>query len=131
MLQPTSPFREKNHLLEMMQMVDNEVDAVVSVGLIKQNPYFNIFEENEKGFLKISKGDGSFTSRQQCPNVYTFDGSIYIFKSDSLLLAENFSDLKHIKKYLIEEIYSVDIDTLADWDKAEIIANKLKEKDHE
>lgn len=123
LLQPTSPFRDKNHLKEMLEMIDDELDALVSVGIIKHNPYFNIFEENDNGFLKIAKGEGTFTSRQQCPEVYAFDGSIYIFKSDALILAENFSALKHIKKYIIDEKFSVDIDTMADWEKAEIKLN--------
>ncbi len=120
LLQPTSPFRVKNHLTEMLQLIDSQTDAIVSVGLVKQNPYFNLFEENENGFLKISKGDGQFSRRQDCPPVYAFDGSIYVFNTQTLLKATNFSEIANIKKYIIDEKYSVDIDTAADWEKAEV-----------
>jgi CMP-N,N'-diacetyllegionaminic acid synthase len=119
LLQATSPFREKNHLQEALQLIDNQTDVVVSVVKQHNNPYFNLFEENESGFLKISKGEGTFTRRQDCPPVFAFNGSIYIFNTKALLKAHSFKDFESIKKYEMDEKYSVDIDTLEDWELAE------------
>jgi CMP-N,N'-diacetyllegionaminic acid synthase len=119
LLQTTSPFRTKNHLQEAFQLLDNETDAIVSVVKQHNNPYFNLFEENEFGMLKISKGDGTITRRQDAPPVYAFNGSIYIFKVESLMKANSFNDFQKIRKYEMEEKYSVDIDTATDWDLAE------------
>jgi CMP-N,N'-diacetyllegionaminic acid synthase len=119
LLQTTSPFRAKNHLQEAFQLLDNETDAIVSVVKQHNNPYFNLFEENEFGMLKISKGDGTITRRQDAPPVYAFNGSIYIFKVESLMKANSFNDFQKIRKYEMEEKYSVDIDTATDWDLAE------------
>lgn len=123
LLQPTSPFRAENHLAEAFALMDNQTDVTVSVVKQHNNPYFNLFEENADGFLKISKGDGSYTRRQDCPAVFAFNGSIYIFSIPSLLKANSFKDFQSIKKYEMDEKYSVDIDTPQDWELAEFKIN--------
>ena len=126
LLQPTSPFREKRHLDEAMQIYNNEMqlynenlDMIVSVCEAKGNPYYNLFEENEGGFLKISKGDGSFTRRQDVPPVFEYNGSIYIINTQSLKEKNGMKAFEHIKKYVMTEAYSIDLDTPTDWEKAE------------
>ncbi len=59
LLQATSPFRERKHLEEALPLFDRRVDMVVSVTESAFNPYYNLFEENERGLLKISKGKES------------------------------------------------------------------------
>jgi CMP-N,N'-diacetyllegionaminic acid synthase len=115
LLQPTSPFREEKHLVEAFELMNGETEVTVSVVQEHNNPYFNLFEENKNGFLKISKGDGNYTRRQDCPPVYAFNGSIYIFKNESLLKAKSFKDFSNIKKYVMDEKYKVDLDTIQDW----------------
>jgi N-acylneuraminate cytidylyltransferase len=124
LLQPTSPFREEKHLAEAFALMDDEADVTVSVVQEHNNPYFNLFEENTDGFLKISKGDGSYTRRQDCPPVYAFNGSIYIFKNESLLKATSFKDFTNIKKYVMDEKYKVDLDTINDWNYCEYLLQR-------
>lgn len=119
LLQPTSPFREKEHFIEANALFDDETDVVVSVYEVKNNPYFNLFEEDENHFLKISKGDGKITRRQDCPPVYAFNGSIYIFNIEKLQESNSFKDFSKIKKYLMLEKFSIDLDTPKDWEWAE------------
>ncbi|MEA5459175.1 acylneuraminate cytidylyltransferase family protein [Arcicella sp. LKC2W] len=121
LLQPTSPFREGKHLAEAFELMDSESDVTVSVVQEHNNPYFNVFEENQNGFLKISKGDGNYTRRQDCPPVYAFNGSIYIFSISSLLKANSFKDFVNIKKYVMDEKYKVDLDTINDWNYCEYL----------
>jgi CMP-N,N'-diacetyllegionaminic acid synthase len=90
---------------------------VVSVRLAKENPYFTLFEENSHGFLTKSKF-GSFERRQECPDVYSFNGSMYLINVKSIKKSR-ITDLKKIKKIIMPEERSVDIDTLADWALAE------------
>ena len=52
LLQPTSPFRTAEHIKEAIKLYTPEIDMVVSVKETKSNPYFNLFEEDYKGFLK-------------------------------------------------------------------------------
>src|SRR5690606_127599 len=85
LLQPTSPLRTAQHIREAYTLLQNTsgADMVVSVKEAKSNPYFNLFEPDENGFLHKSK-EGNFKSRQECPKVYELNGAIYLLKSDIL-----------------------------------------------
>lgn len=117
LLQPTSPFRENSDLEEMIKLFNLDLDMVVSVNKSKQNPYFNLFEEDERGFLQKSK-EPSFDRRQDCPEVFSYNGSIYIINTKSLQKFK-INQFKKIKKYLMSNVKSTDIDDIADWKLAE------------
>ena len=122
-LQPTSPLRKVDHINEALDIFDNEVDMVVSVKETNSNPYYVLFEEDKKGFLHKSK-DGKYTCRQDCPKVWEFNGSIYIINTNSLKNCSSFNEFNKIKKYEMEDFFSVDIDTPFDWIIAETVIEK-------
>jgi N-acylneuraminate cytidylyltransferase len=97
---------------------------VVSVKESSYNPYYNLFEETSQGTLKISKGDGSYTRRQDVPPVYAYNGSIYIINPESLLAKKAFKEFERVVKYKMDEAYSIDLDTLDDWEFAEYRSKK-------
>jgi CMP-N,N'-diacetyllegionaminic acid synthase len=113
LLQPTSPFRKQLDFISLINEFDVDTDMVVSVKLVKDNPYFNLFEESSRGGLQKCKVS-NFVRRQDCPLVYAFNGSMYLIKIDSIRHSK-LSEFKKIKKILMPEERSVDIDTLADW----------------
>jgi N-acylneuraminate cytidylyltransferase len=117
LLQPTSPFRIQDDFTNLINEYSVDTDMVVSVKLAKENPYFTLFEENSEGFLNKSK-IGNYERRQDCPEVYAFNGSMYLINIASIKKAR-ISELKNIKKIIMPEERSVDIDTLADWTLAE------------
>jgi CMP-N,N'-diacetyllegionaminic acid synthase len=122
LLQPTSPFRTQDDFTHLIKEYDDDTDMVVSVKLAKENPYFTLFEENKDGFLNRSK-TGVFERRQDCPDVYAFNGSMYLINIKSIKKSR-LTDLKNIKKIIMPEERSVDIDTLADWTLAEFYLSK-------
>ena len=122
LLQPTSPYRNQDDFENLIESYDNEVDMVVSVKKAKENPYFTLFEENEFGFLDKSK-KGDFQRRQDCPDVFAFNGSMYLIRITTLK-NNTFSEFKKIKKIIMPEERSIDIDTMADWILAEYYLNK-------
>jgi len=122
LLQPTSPFRSQDDVDSIIKMFIEDVDMVVSVKNTKENPYFTLFEENEFGFLTKSK-ESDFQRRQDCPEVFAFNGSMYLMKVDTLKKTP-ISGFKKIKKIIMPEERSVDIDTMADWVMAEFYLNK-------
>jgi len=122
LLQPTSPFRSQEDFDNLIKSYDDEVEMVVSVKKAKENPYFTLFEENESGFLDKSK-KGNFQRRQDCPDVFAFNGSMYLMKV-SALKNNPISEFKKIKKIVMPEERSVDIDTFADWVLAEFYFSK-------
>jgi len=122
LLQPTSPFRTSKHIEEAINLYNSTIDMVVSVKEAKANPYYNLFEENPGGFLKKSKA-ASFNRRQDCPTVWQYNGAIYIINIKSLK-DETISNFKKIRKYVMDEISSHDVDTLLDWKLSEILLNE-------
>jgi N-acylneuraminate cytidylyltransferase len=114
LLQPTSPFRQLKDINKAIAKFSKEIDMVVSVKQGKANPYFNLYEENDSGFLEKSK-KGTFDRYQDSPEVWEFNGSIYIINVANLK-SKGFSNFNKIIKYTIENpIYSLDIDTEFDW----------------
>lgn len=123
LLQPTSPFRKSIDITNAMKKFSEKIDMVVSVKNGKGNPYFNLFEENNNGFLEKSK-DSNCNRSQDCPEVWEINGSIYIINPISLK-KKGFSNFKYIVKYIIDDpIFSIDIDTKHDWLIANTIVNK-------
>lgn len=123
LLQPTSPFRNSSHISDALKLFNENLEMVVSVKEAKSNPYFTLMEEDEEGWLKKSK-NGNFSRRQDCPKIYEYNGAIYIVKIAALRLF-NFNQLTKIKKYVMDDISSLDIDTPLDWDYAEFVLSKL------
>ena len=126
LLQPTSPFRTQEDLNKLLHEYDADTDMVASVKQAKENPYFTLFEEDESGFLKKSK-QGHFERRQDCPEVYAFNGSMYLIKVESIE-KNKILDFKKVRKIIMPSERSVDIDTIEDWILAEYFWNNYHKK---
>ena len=120
LLQNTSPFRTAEHLKEALKLYTPDVDMVVSVKECAANPYYCVFEENNEGFLHVSKGDGTIVRRQDAPKVYEYNGAIYIINPESLKKQHMHQFRKRVK-YVMDEMSSFDLDTMTDWKIAEMI----------
>ena len=123
LLQNTSPFRTSTHVKEAMQLYREGVDMVVSVKECSANPYYCVFEENAEGWLYVSKGDGIITRRQDAPKVYEYNGAIYIINANSLKEMPLYA-FPHRVKYVMDEMSSLDLDTMYDWQMAEMISKE-------
>jgi len=123
LLQPTSPFRTSSHIEEALKIYSNEIDMVVSVKETPSNPYYVLFEEDENGFLKKSK-DANFIRRQDCPKVWEYNGAIYIININSLK-KKTLNKFTKVRKFIMDDFSSHDIDTLFDWEIAKTIIEKI------
>lgn len=124
LLQPTSPFRKVNHIIEALKLYNNSLDMVVSVKETSSNPYYVLYEENKDNFLRKSK-ESNFTRRQDCPKVWEYNGSIYIINVTSIK-SYPIGKFKKAIKYQMDETSSHDIDSKFDWLIAEnLIKNTL------
>lgn len=112
LLQPTSPLRTAQHILEAHQLWNNNLDMVVAVKESKANPYFNLFEEQDNGFLKKSK-EGNYIRRQDAPKVWEYNGAIYFINIQSLQV-KPIAEFEKVKKYVMSEESSTDVDTSYD-----------------
>lgn len=125
LLQPTSPFRKTEDIdLAIKLACDNQVDMVVSVKESHSNPYYNLFEECDDGYLNKSK-EGEYFRRQDCPVVYEYNGSLYVINVNSLISQNTINFTKKIKYLMKEEYLSIDLDTEFDWKFAEFIVSEF------
>jgi CMP-N,N'-diacetyllegionaminic acid synthase len=113
LLQPTSPMRKAEHIRRALSQFDEECEMVVSVKETRSNPYYVLREENLMGWLIKSK-EGNFTRRQDCPKVYEYNGAIYIMNKISLI-DKTINGFTRIRKYVMSERDSLDIDTELDF----------------
>ena len=90
----------------------------VSVSEARTNPYYSAFETDADGFLHISKGDGRYTRRQDAPPVWEFNGAVYVIDPEALRESE-ISRIRRIIPVEMDSARSLDLDTLADWERAE------------
>lgn len=126
LLQVTSPFRTVEFLNKAIdKFIQSDCDSLVSVQKIPHefNPHW-AFEVNKKGDLKIATGDTEIiTRRQELPVSYFRDGSIYLTKTE-VILNQNSLYGKSIAYIESNPAFYVNIDTLEDWEKAEIMVKK-------
>lgn len=119
LLQPTSPFRNSTHIKEALEIYHPGLEMVVSVKETASNPYYVLKEENENGFLENSK-KGNFRRRQDCPKVWELNGAIYIINIEAIKKRKT-AEFQKVKKYVMDEISSHDIDSVLDWEVAKTL----------
>ena len=121
LLQPTTPFRTDGFVDDCIDhFINSGCDALVSVLEVPKtyNPHWT-FEANEDDHLKIATGETEIiTRRQELPPAYFRDGSIYLTKTKVILNMRSLYGRSLTYKVSDESRY-VNIDTLADWEKAE------------
>lgn len=122
LLQPTSPLRTAADIVDAAALYSDAVDMVVSVCPSDANPYYNLFETDADGTLHVCKGDGLFTRRQDAPPVLQYNGAVYIINPASLRALPLGAFPRRIP-YLMPLSRSIDLDTEADWARAEKTIN--------
>ncbi len=124
LLQPTSPLRTLDDIRGAMALWTPDVDMVVSVCEARTNPYYNAFETDADGMLHVSKGDGRYTRRQDAPEVWEYNGAVYVMTVASLRRCP-MSRFRRRVPYPMPSLRSVDLDTEADWLIAESLFRQL------
>lgn len=120
LLQPTSPFRQVDDVKACVSKYSPNKDMVVSVKPASANPYYDIYEEDEHGNLIISKGDGAIVRRQEAPKCYEYNGAVYVINPHSLMTI-GMPNFKKVGFVEMDEIHSLDLDTILDWKYAELL----------
>lgn len=122
LLQPTNPLRtaaEIDHCVGLLE--SSGADSVVSVIRVPDiyNPKWAYFK-NANGSLELSSGDSEPISRRQdLPAAFHREGSIYLTRTTAL---HRFGNLygRSIHPYEYDPLNSVNIDTIEDWQFAEL-----------
>lgn len=125
LLQPTSPLRTATDVSNALALYSPQIDMVVSVCEAASNPYYTCFEQQgPEGYLCISKGDGLYTRRQDCPKVWEYNGAVYVINPESLRRMPLGAFKRRLPSPMSRE-HSADLDTPTDWLVAEALGRQL------
>jgi len=110
-LQVTSPYRLVEDIEKAVEiLVANDYDNLFSVSPATNNPYFNLVEQNKTGEITLSKQlKKEIYRRQDAPEVYAINGSIYIWKLKKFMEKDFLID-KNTGIYIMPRERSIDID---------------------
>lgn len=127
LLQVTNPFRTPE-LVEraIKKFKESSYDSLISVLKVphEYNPHW-VFEPSDTGVLKIATGEKQIIKRrQELPDAFYRDGSIYLTKIDTLMKGHSLYGDK-IGYIESDAARHVNIDTMEDWAKAEELVKKL------
>lgn len=114
LLQPTSPMRTADDVRRALDLYTPDIDMVVTVKEAESNPYYNCFETDTDGFLQISKGDGSYTRRQDAPKAWEYNGAVYVINVASLRQMP-LGQFRRRRMCPMDAVRSIDLDTPLDW----------------
>jgi CMP-N-acetylneuraminic acid synthetase len=127
LLQPTHPFRQAGDIDACITLLDESgADSVVTVLPVppEHNPHW-VFFKGPDGTLRLSTGESTLISRRQdLPPAFHREGSVYVTRRDAVLKEGSLLGNRVIG-YPIDPEKSVNIDTLEDWARAEML---LREK---
>lgn len=121
LLQPTSPLRNHSHIDEAIELYKSKnADAIISFCQESHPVYWHKFIDDNG---KISEVFNTVSMpRQSYRPTFLPNGAIYILKS--ILLEKGKFYTEKTYGYIMERKFSIDIDTLEDFEYAEFLLNK-------
>jgi CMP-N,N'-diacetyllegionaminic acid synthase len=123
-LDATSPLRNVEDITAAyQQFLKEDADILISASPSRKNPYYNMVEIINGRIQKVKQLDQRPLRRQDAPQVYDMNASIYIWKPEALFSCDNLIT-ERTSLFIMPEERSVDIDTQLDWDFVEFMINK-------
>lgn len=127
LLQPTNPLRLPEDIDACIELLaSSAADAAVTMLPVppEHNPHWVYFRAAD-GLLSLSTGEPApIPRRQDLPPAFHREGSVYVTRRD-VVMEENSLYGKRLVGHLMEAARSVNIDTPADWDRAEYLLARL------
>ena len=122
LLQPTSPLRTKEDVEEAIRLYRDDIDMVVSV--MKSHAPAVLCQDDEQGYVQLTYNKKTL-GRQQLPDMYEFNGAVYVMSVDALLEKKMAGFTKTVK-YVMSKEHSIDIDDIYDFLQVESILKYSK-----
>lgn len=123
LLQPTSPMRRPEDIDGCIRLLETTgADSAVTMRAVppEHNPHW-VYFQNGDGLLRLSTGEQEpISRRQELPPAFHREGSVYVTRRD-VLMEMNSLYGKKLAGYVVDAEDSVNIDTLADWERAEAV----------
>lgn len=121
-LDPTSPLRSVDDVANVIAMLDDETDAVITGYPAEKNPYFNMVQERPDGTYGLVM-PSTFVTRQSAPAVFSMNASIYAWHRTTLDLGLWNG---RTRLYVMPHERSVDIDTEIDFQLVELLMGQRR-----
>lgn len=118
LLQATSPLRSSETVKRAMSLFSGgNFDLVCSASEV-ENSFLKSGMIEDGGFVPLIDTETLFKPRQKLPNIYKFDGAVYVFNSDWLVNNQSLVS-ENIGVVISPENEVVDIDSKEDFHEAE------------
>ena len=122
LLQPTSPLRTVQNVKDCIALYSNEYDMVTTV---KESCVSAVLcRENAAGYLEKVIGKSN-VRRQDAEKLYEYNGAVYVINAKAIK-EKGLGGFSKIKKCLMAEENSVDVDTMLDWNLIEVLLSEKK-----
>lgn len=124
-LDATSPLRDVKDISKAFeQFLDDNNDILITGSPARRSPYFNLVEVDKSKTPYLSKTlSENIVRRQDSPDCYDMNASIYIWKREALLENKSLFTEK-TGLYIMPEIRSQDIDSELDFKIVELIMSE-------
>lgn len=122
LLQPTSPLRQVSDIQACINEYERDasINSVVSVTLCEHHPYKVVVEDDNGEMMAIRHMSDLEAPRQKLPKALRINGAIYITSFENITKSDSFF-CQPTRFIEMGEDESIDIDTYADLDKANLI----------
>lgn len=125
----TSPLRT---VADLERLIDTHMkknaDVTTSVTTARRNPYFNQLKKTENGYKKVI--ESLYTARQQAPEIYDMNASLYAYKPAYLRTGKGVLD-GYVECIEMYDTGILDLDHENDFELMEVIANYLVKKNEQ
>lgn len=119
----TSPLRKVQDLEVLIKKhFETKADVTTSVATARRNPYFNQLKRTEHGYKKVIASE--FTARQQAPEIFDMNASLYAYKPDFLRTGKGVLD-GYVECIEMYDTGILDLDHENDFELMEVIAKYL------
>lgn len=125
----TSPLRTVKDIENIIMMHNRTgADVTTSVTTARRNPYFNQLKQTEHGFKKVI--ESNYTARQQAPEIFDMNASIYAYKPEFLFAGKSVLD-GYVECCEMYDTGILDLDHGNDFELMEVVAKYLYKKNEE
>jgi CMP-N,N'-diacetyllegionaminic acid synthase len=119
----TSPLRTVKDLENTIAMqIETNADVVTTVAPARRNPYFNQVMRTDHGVKKVI--DSNYTARQQAPDIFDLNASIYAYNPSFLSSGKGVLD-GYCEVVEMYDTGILDLDHINDFELMEVIAKYM------
>ena len=124
-LDATAPLRIAEDIIGALELLkQTSADNIITGTPAHRSPYFNLVETDSNGIVHLSKPlPESVSRRQDSPECFDMNASIYVWKRDALLNNQSLF-APSTRLFLMPRERSLDIDSQADFEMVEWMMSK-------